>query len=101
MCIRSDGHSAAVHQRRYYSVATFSVAAAPLLFFVTSEKRQRRFFLAEKAAALQRCFLSKFSAATANKLLPRLFQLTFSHVLFGVYTLRLFSLCPCYHVISV
>ena len=58
------------------------VAAAPLLFFVTSDKQQRRCFLAEKAAALQRCLLSKFSAAaaTANKLLPRLFQFTFSHV---------------------
>ena len=58
------------------SAATFSVAvaAARMLFFVTSDKRQRRCFLAEKAAALQRCFLSKFSAAaaTANKLPPRL-----------------------------
>ena len=69
------------------STATFSVAvaAAPLLFFVTSDKRQRRCFFSRKsgsASALQRCFLRKFSAAaaTANKLLPRLFQFTFSRV---------------------
>ena len=69
--ISSDGHSGAT------SAATFlvAVAAAPLLFFVTSDERQRRCFLTEKAAALQRCFLSKFStaAATPNKLFPRLF----------------------------
>ena len=78
------------------SGATISVAAAPLLFFVTSDKRQRRcFFLGEKAAALQRCFLSKFSvaAATANKLLPRLFQFTFSHVtVWSIYSPLVFTL---------
>ena len=78
------------------SGATFSVAvaAAPLLFFVTSDKRQRCcFFLAEKAAALQRCFLSKFSAATANKLLPRLFQFTFSHLtIWSLYSPLVFTL---------
>ena len=64
------------------SAASFSiaVAAAPLLFFVTSDKRQRRCFLAEKTAALQRFIFSKYSAATANKLLPRRFRFTFSHV---------------------
>ena len=68
------------------SAATFLVAVAtapaPLLFFITSDKRQRRCFLAEKAAALQHFFLSKYSAAaaTANQLLPTLFRLTFSHV---------------------
>ena len=62
--------------------ATFSVAvaAAPLLFFVTNDKRQRRCFLAEKAAALQRPILRKYSAATVNNLLPRLFQFRFSNV---------------------
>ena len=63
----------------FTSGATFSVAAAPLLFFATSDKRQRRCFLAEKAAALQCPILKKYSAATANKLLPRLFEFTFSH----------------------
>ena len=77
----------------FTSGATFAVAvaAAPLLFFVTSDKRKRRCFLAEKAAAIQRCFLRKFSAATANKLLPRLFQ-------FHFYMLRLKSLLSaCFH----
>ena len=63
-----------------HSGATFSVAAAPLLFLSPATSGSAAVFLAEKAAALQRCFLSKFSAATANKLLPRLFQFTFSHV---------------------
>ena len=76
----------------FTSGATLSVA--PLLFFVTSDKRQRRwFFLVEKAAALQRCFLSKFAAATANKLLPRLFQFTFSHVtVWSLYSPLVFTL---------
>ena len=68
----SDGHSGATN------AATFSVAVEPLFFFVTSNERQRRCFFAEKAAALQRPILSKYSAATANKLLPRLFRVTFS-----------------------
>ena len=89
----------------FTSGATFSVAVAatPLLFFVTSDKRQRRCFLAEKAAALQRCFLSKFSALPL--LLINSFQDFFNshfHTLpFGVFTLRLFSLCFCYLVIWV
>ena len=62
--LSSDGHSGAI------SAATFSVAvaAAPLLFFVTSDKWQRRaaVFLIEKTAALQRCFLSNYSAAAAT-----------------------------------
>ena len=77
--------------------ATFSaaVAAAPLLFFVTSDKRLRRCFLAEKAAALQRSILSKYSAAaaTANKLLSRLFRFTFSHVtVWNLYSPLVFTL---------
>ena len=49
--------------------------------------------LAKKAAALQRCFLSKFSAATANKLRPRLFQFTFSHgTVWSLYSLLVFTL---------
>ena len=57
------------------STATFLVAAAPLLFIVTSASGSAAVFSVKKAAALQRCFLRKFSgaAATANKLLPRLF----------------------------
>ena len=66
------------YKRRYFfgsgsgSVSAFfrhqRQAAAPL------------FFLTEEAAALQRCFLSEYSAAAAtpNKLLPRLFWFTFS-----------------------
>ena len=91
MLTHSDGHSGAT------SATTFSigVAAALLLFFVTRDKRQRRCFLTEKAAALQCPILSKFSAAaaTANKLLARLFRFTFHTLPFGVFTLRLFSLC--------
>ena len=89
------------------SGATFSVAAAPLLFFVTNKKRQRRCFFSRKSGSAQRCFLSKFSAAAApaNKLLPRLFQLTFSHVivwsLYSPFLFSKFSLCSCYLVISV
>ena len=51
------------------SAFSVAVAAAPLLFFATSNKRQRP-------------ILTKYSAAaaTANKLLPRLFQFKFSHV---------------------
>ena len=63
---------------RTFSVA---VAAAPLLFFVTSDKQQRHCFFSQKSGSASALFLSKFSAAaaTANKLLPRLFQFTFSH----------------------
>ena len=70
----SDGHSGAVHQRRYFFSAGSDSAAA---FFVTSEKGQRRCFFRQKSGSAQRCFLSKFSAAaaTANKLLPRLFSI--------------------------
>ena len=41
----------------------------------TSSATSAATFLIEKAAAFQRCFLSKYSAAAAtpNKLLPRLF----------------------------
>ena len=79
------------------SAATFlvAVAAAPLLFFVTSDKRQRRCFLAEKAAALQRPILSKYSAAaaTANKFLPRLFRFIFSPVaVWSLYSPLVFTL---------
>ena len=76
----SDGHSGAVHQQRYFFGS--GIAAATLLFSSPATSGSAAVFLVEKAAALQRCFLSKFSAATAtaNKLLPRLFQFTFSHV---------------------
>ena len=52
-------------------------------------------FLAEKVAPLQHCFLSKFfaAAATANELLPRLFQFTFSHVtVWSLYSPLVFTL---------
>ena len=64
------------------ALATFSVAvaAAPLLFFVTSIKWQRRCFFSRKSGSAYAHFLSKYSAATADKLLPRLFRFTFSHV---------------------
>ena len=64
------------------SGATFSIAVASLLFSLPATSGSAAAVLGERAAALQRCFLSKFSAAatTANKLLPRLFQFTFSHV---------------------
>ena len=79
----SDGHSGAVH--RYFFDSGISSAAA---FF----RHQR------KAAALQRCFLRKFSAAaaTANKLLPRLFRFKFLSA--TVWSLHFFSLCSCYQI---
>ena len=54
------------------SAATFSVAVASAK---SSGSVSAAVFLTEKAAALQRCFLSKNSAAAAtpNKLLPRIF----------------------------
>ena len=63
-------------------------------------------FLAEKTAALQRCFLSKFSATATTAATPinsfqDFFNLHFHTLPFGVFTLRLFSLCCCYLVISV
>ena len=66
MELHSDGHSGAT------SAATFSVAIAPapLLFSSPATSGSAAVFLTEKAAALQRCFLSKCSAATPNKLLP-------------------------------
>ena len=71
--------TAAVSTSGATSAATFLVAvtAAPLLFFVTSEKRSATIFSVKKAAALQRCFLSKFfaTAATTNKPHPRLFSI--------------------------
>ena len=61
------------------SAATFSVAvaAAPLLFSSPAKSGSAAVFLVKRAAALQRCFSSKFLAAgaTANKLLPRLFSI--------------------------
>ena len=66
------------------SAATFSVAvaAAPLLFLVTAKSGSAAVFSVKKAAALQSFFLSKFSAAaaTADKLLPRLFRFKFLRV---------------------
>ena len=90
----SDGHSGAVHQRRYFfgrgSVAAFfrhqRQAAAPLFFFF-SKKRQH----------FSTVFFSKISAAaaTADKLLPRLFQFTLSRY-------RLESLLSaCFHSVFV
>ena len=69
----SDGHSGAVHQRRYF----FSSGSAAAFFRHQRQVTSDNFFLVKKTAALQRCFLRKFSAAaaTANKLLPRLFSI--------------------------
>ena len=82
----SDWQSGAVHPRRYQRRYIFSSPAT---------SGSAAVFLAEKAAALRRCFLRKFfpAAATANKLLPRLFRFTFSHVtVWSLYSPRVFSL---------
>ena len=69
----SDEHSGAT------SAATFAVAVAAvsLLFFVTSDERQRRCFFSQKSGSTSALFFKQFSAAaaTANKLLPRLFSI--------------------------
>ena len=83
----NDGHSGAC------SAATFSI-----YFSSPATSGSAAVFLAEKAATLQRPILSKFSAATVNELLSRLFHIF--TLLFGVFVLRLFSLCS-YHVILV
>ena len=86
----SDGHSGAIHQRRYF-FGSGSAAA----FFPLQRQAAAPLFLAEKAAALQCPILSKYSAAaaTADKLLPRLFRFTFSHVtLWSLYSLLVFTL---------
>ena len=71
LLVTSDGHSGAT------STAIFSVAvaAAPLLFFITSDKRQRRCFFRQKSGSALALFINQSfcAAATANKLLPRLF----------------------------
>ena len=87
----SDGHSGAT------SAATFSIALAPATLLSSSATSgNATVFFAEKAAALQLPVLSKYSAFTADKLLPRLFQFTFSHVtvssLYSLVVLRYFSL---------
>ena len=69
----SDGHSGAT------SAATFSVFFYLLINSFSSQAKSgsAAVFSVKKAAALQRCFLSKFSvaAATANKLVPRLISI--------------------------
>ena len=74
-------------------------------FFSSPAKRgSAPVFSVKKAAALQRCFLSKFSAAaaTANKqtLSKTFFYLNFHTLSFEVLTIFV-SLCSCYHIISV
>ena len=80
--------------------ATFSVVFlryffAAVFFSSSATSGSAAVFLTEKAAALQRCFLSKCSAAAAtpNKLLPRLFWFTFSHVIaWNLYSPFVFTL---------
>ena len=65
----SDGHSGAVHQRRYF----FGSGSAAAFFRHQRQAAGPLFF----TAAPQRSILSKYSAAaaTANKLLSRLFSI--------------------------
>ena len=87
----SDGHIGAVHQWRYF----FGSGSAAAFFLTMQRQAAAPLFLAEKAAALQRPILSKYSAAaaTANKLLPKLFRFTFSHVtVWSPYSLLVFTL---------
>ena len=93
--ISSDGHSGAVHQRALPAALFFGSGSAAAFFLSPATSGSAAVFLAEKAAAPQRCFLSKFSpaAATANKLLPKLFQFTFSLVtVWSLYSPLVFTL---------
>ena len=89
----------------FTSGATFliAVAAAPLLFSLPATSSSAAVFLAKNAAALQRFILSKYfaAAATVNKLLPRLFRFTFSHVTIWSFYSPLVSLWSSYPVILV
>ena len=70
----SDGHSAATFLRHLQQ------AAAPLFFF-------------RRKSGSASAPLSKYSAATANKLLPRCFRFTFSHVTaWSLYSPLIFTL---------